>query len=186
MKRVLCLVSGGLLVAASALAQPAPQTITLSAGLQRSYNGTKMNLTQSLEKMPDADILFKATPEVRGFGQIFGHAANSMFGGCAAVKGVENPNQGNDLEKKTTKAEFVKALADAFAFCDDAFSSLTDANAAQMIKQGRNEVARAVALAGIIAHNNELYGTSAVYLRLKGIVPPSTERQQQMRRPGVH
>ncbi len=49
---------------------------------------------------------------------------------------------------------------------------------------GQNEVARGAVLAGLIAHNSELYGTGVVYLRLKGIVPPSTERQQQMRRPG--
>jgi len=164
-------------------APPAPMKITLAAGLQRSYNNMKMNLTQSLEKMPDDQFGFKPTADVRAFGQLFGHVANSQYNTCSALKGVANPNQGNDNEKKTTKAEYTKVLADSFAFCDDAIASLTDENALQLIKQGQNEVARASAVANLIAHGNEMYGTGVVYLRLKGIVPPSTERAQQMRRP---
>ena len=101
------------------------------------------------------------------------------------MRGVPNPNQGKNLEELLkTKADVVKALADSFAFCDEAFKMLTDANAAELVKQGNNEVARGSILAGLIGHDNELYGTGAVYMRLKGMVPPSTERQNQMRRPG--
>ncbi|GAC1461436.1 MAG: hypothetical protein PVSMB8_15960 [Vulcanimicrobiaceae bacterium] len=94
------------------------------------------------------------------------------------MKGVPNPNQGTDLEKtKTAKADIVKALADSFAFCDDAYASTTDENAVQFVKMGPNEVTRAAALYGLIGHDNELFGTANVYLRSKGIVPASTERQ---------
>jgi hypothetical protein len=187
MKRVMCLVSGVVLAVAVASAQQPPaagQKIGPAASLQRGYAGIKMNLTQNAEKMPDADYVFKpgSMPEVRTFGALFMHVANSQYGQCAAVKGVPNPNQGNDLEKtKTTKADVVKALADSFAFCDDAFSTTTDENANQYITQGRNEVTRAAALFGVIAHDNEMFGTSNVYLRSKGIVPASTERQMQGR-----
>ena len=54
-------------------------------------------------------------------------------------------------------------------------SSTTDENALQTVRQGNNEVTRAAALYGVLVHGNEMYGTSAVYLRLKGVVPPSTE-----------
>jgi hypothetical protein len=178
MKRVFCSVIGMMVVAAAAGAQqPAGQKIGLAMTLQRAYANIKTNLTQSVEKMPEADFNSKPStmPEVRTFGKLFGHVANAQFGSCAAAKGVPNPNQGTDLESKTTKAEFVKALADSFAFCDDAFSSLTDQNALEMVKQGQNEVARAGVLASMIAHSNEMYGTSGVYLRAKNIVPPSTE-----------
>ena len=187
MKRVMCLVSGLVLavaVASSAQMPAAGQKIGPAMSLQRAYAGIKANLTGNAEKMPDADYNFKpgSMPEVRTFGALFMHAANAQYGGCAAVKGMENPNQGNDLEKtKTTKADIVKALADSFAFCDDAFSSTTDANANEYIKQGRNEMTRSAALFGLIAHDNEMFGTSNVYLRSKGIVPASTERQMQGR-----
>ena len=169
------------------MAQRAPQTITLAAGMQRSYDGVKRNLTEMAEKMAEADYTFQITKDVRTFGQLFGHVANSQFGACSAARGVANPNQGNDNEKKTTKAEFVKALADSFAFCDEAFKMLTDANATEMVKQGQNSVARGAILANVIAHNNEMYGTAiAVHAARKGLVPPSTERMQQMtRKPGA-
>jgi hypothetical protein len=154
----------------------APQKISLAVGLQRAYNNIKMNLTEMSTKMPEADYTFQPTKEVRTFGQLMGHAANAQFGACAAAKGVANPNQGNDNEKKATKAEFVKALADSFAFCDDAFSALTDAGAVELVKQGQNEVARGSVLAGLVAHSNETYGTAVPYMRIKGLVPPSTER----------
>jgi uncharacterized damage-inducible protein DinB len=163
--------------------QAAPQKISLAVSLQRGYASIKLNLTQSTDKMPESEYGFRPTPEVRTFGQLMGHAANAQFMMCATAKGVANPNQGNDFEKKTTKAEFVKAVADSVAFCDDAFSSLTDENVAQFVKQGQNEVTRAGLLANLVAHSNEAYGTAVVYMRLKGLVPPSTERAQQMARP---
>lgn len=190
MKRIVCFTSALVLATSAASAQapatpaPTPQKITLAAGMQRSYDNIKRNLTEMAAKMSDADYGFKPTPDVRSYGQLFGHTANSAFNNCSAVRGVANPNQGNDNEKKTTKAELQKALADSFAFCDEAFAGLTDANAAELIKQGINEVARASVLANVIAHDNEMYGTGVVYMRLKGLVPPSTERQQQTRKPG--
>jgi uncharacterized damage-inducible protein DinB len=180
MTRTFTFVSALVLAATPVFAQggmaQAPQKITLSQGLQRAYNNIKLNLTEAAQKMSEADYTFQVTKEVRTFGQLLGHTANAQFGACAAAKGVANPNQGNDNEKKATKAEFVKALADSFAFCDDAFASLTDANAVELVKQGQNEVARGSVLAGLIAHSNEEYGTMVPYMRLKGMVPPSTER----------
>ena len=177
-KSVWCSMAAMMLVGTMAGAQqPAGQKIGLATTLQRAYAQIKMNLTQSAAKMPEADYNSKPStmPEVRTFGKLFGHVANAQFGSCAAAKGVPNPNQGSDLETKTTKAEFVKALADSFAFCDDAFSSTTEENATQYIRAGNNEVTRAAALYGVIVHGNEMYGTATVYLRSKGIVPPSTE-----------
>ena len=188
MTRTLCLVSVFALAASAASAQgmgqQAPQKISLASGLQRSYAGVKLNLTEMAAKMPEADYLFQPTKEVRTYGQLFGHVANAQFGACSAAKGEANPNQGNDNEKKATKAEFVKALADSFAYCDPVFAALTDETAVQLVKQGMNEVARGSVLAGLNAHSNEMYGTGVVYMRLKGMVPPSTERAMQMRRPG--
>ena len=162
--------------AAQAQMAQGPQTISLSNGLQRGYDNIKRNLTEMSQGMAEGDYTFMPTKDVRTFGQLMGHAANAQFGACAAARGMANPNQGNDNEKKANKAEFVKALADSFAFCDEAYKTLTDAGAAEMVKQGQNSVARGVVLANLIAHSNEVYGTAIPYYRLKGLVPPSTER----------
>lgn len=184
MKRVMCIVSAiGLAATVGVAAQrgggQGGQKIGLATSLQRGYAGFKGNFTGNAEKMPEADYNFKpgSMPEVRPYGALFMHIANAQYGQCAAVKGVPNPNQGVDLEKtKTTKADIVKALADSFAFCDDAFSGTTDENAVQFVKQGNNEAMRAVVLYGVLTHGNEMFGTSNVYLRAKGLVPASTER----------
>ena len=133
--------------------------------------------------MPEADYGLKpgATPEVRSFGQLFGHVAAAQYGVCAVVKGVPNPMANRKLEDFSAKADFVKILTGSFAFCDEAFATTTDENAMQFVKQGPNEIPRAAALFGLLAHNSEMYGIGTVYLRLKGIVPPSTERQNERR-----
>ena len=185
MKRVTCLVSGILLTAGAAFAQipaqGAPQKVSLAVGLQRSYDNIKTNLTQAVDKMADADAAFTPASPVRGFGAQFGHVANFHYLFCSVAKGEANPNQGQNLEQKTTKAEFVKALADSFAYCDPVLASLTDESAVQLVKQGQNEVARGSVLTNLIAHDNEEYGIVTIYLRLKAQVPPSTERQMQGR-----
>src|SRR5262245_48653573 len=183
MKRLFTIVSM-LSLAGPAFAQaPAGQQITLAASLQRGYAGVKQNLTEELAKMPAENFSFKPgpAPELRNFGMLFGHVANAQFGSCAAALGQPNPNQGHNLETEvTTKEALTKALADSFALCDKAFAGLTDQNAMEMVKQGQNEIARAALLANVVVHSNEMYGTASVYMRAKGLVPPSTERQTQM------
>ncbi|OLC49125.1 MAG: hypothetical protein AUH43_08075 [Acidobacteria bacterium 13_1_40CM_65_14] len=184
MKRVTCLVSAAVLIlAAAAFAQPpgggqGGQKIGLATSLQRGYNAFKTNFTQAAEKMPDADYGFKpgSTPEARTYTAVIAHIAQTQFAQCSGLKGVPNPMQGKNLEQELkTKADVTKALADSFALCDDLFAQVTDANATEMIKAGMNEVTRAAALYGVIVHGNEMYGTAAVYLRSKNLVPPSTE-----------
>ncbi|MFN7984885.1 MAG: hypothetical protein U0Q11_23830 [Vicinamibacterales bacterium] len=180
MTRQMFLVATLCCAAAPAFAQaPAGQQVTLSTSLNRGYNTVKQNLTEEAAKMPEADFGFKPGPaaELRTYGQLFAHVATSQFGSCSAAIGQPNPNQGHNLEAELkTKAEFQKALADSFAVCDKAFAALTDQNAMEMVKQGANEIALAALLANVVAHSNEMYGTGAVYMRAKGLVPPSTER----------
>ena len=160
------------------------QKIGLATSLQRGYNGFKTNFTAAAEKMPEADYSFKpgSTPEARTYAQVIAHIAQAQFGQCSGLKGVPNPMAGKQLEQELkTKAEVTKALADSFALCDELFATLTDASATEMVKAGQNEQTRAASLYGVIVHGNELYGTAAVYLRSKNIVPPSTENAQRGR-----
>jgi DinB family protein len=173
------------LVVSSGFAQPpVGRKAGLSTVLQLSYAGIKADLTAEAEKMPAEDYNFKpgSMPEVRTFGRLFTHVAAGQFGTCAAVKGVANPVAGKKSEEElTTKADITRFLAESFAFCDDAFASTTDQNALEFVRHGPNELTRASVLYGLLAHNAEMYGIGTVYLRLKGIVPPSTERQAKPR-----
>ena len=106
-----------------------------------------------------------------------GHAANAQFGACAAARGVANPNQGNDNEKKATKAEFVKALADSFAFCDEAFK-IADRRQRRRDGQAGPEQRRPRLGAGQPdrAQQRGLRHGDSATTACKGMVPPSTER----------
>ena len=184
MKRVLCLALGASLFASAAFTQGGPgggQPVGIAAGMQASYDRVKSMLVASAGKLSEADYPFKPVNEIRSYGQLWGHVANFQYGQCAQVKGVPNPNQGVNLEQTaTTKAAVVKALADSFAFCDDAFAALTDQSVAEMVTGGRGGPrAKAVILGAVVEHGNEMYGIGTVYQRLKGVVPPSTEAQQQ-------
>ena len=188
MKRVMCIVSGAVLTASVAFAQPPAQgKVGIALALQNGYSQAKMNLVSGLEKLSEADYSFKPTPDIRSYGALFTHVADAHYQICAGAKGVPNPIQGTSLERtKTTKADVVKALNDSFAFCDDAFSALTDESANQFMAAGRGgEQSKAAILLNLIAHDNEMYGISTVYQRLKAAVPPSTERQGQRGRGGA-
>ena len=128
--------------------------------------------------MSEADYGFQPTKDVRSFAQMFDHIANTQFTYCAIAKGEANPNK-DDFEKTaTTRSAVIKALADSFAYCDTIYSALTDAKALELIKAGQNDVPRASRLISNISHNNEHYGNLVTMMRLKGMVPPSTERAQ--------
>ena len=189
MKRVVYVMSAVTVLAVSALSAQMPQgqKVGLSTSLQRGYAGLKRNFQAAAEKMPEADYAFKpgSTPEARTFAQVISHITQSQFGQCSALKGTPNPMQGKNLEQELkTKSDVTKALADSFAMCDELFANLTDASATEMVKAGQNEQTRAASLYGVIVHGNEMYGTAAVYLRSKNIVPPSTENAQRGRRGG--
>src|SRR5438093_2472963 len=177
MKRVICILAGLMLFAqvSGAQAPTAGQKVGLAASMQRAYATLKGNLTEAAAKMPEANYTFKpaSDPDVRTFGEWIGHQADNQFLNCATVKGVPNPSPAQSNEKKATKAELVKALADAFAFCDGAMSTLTDQTALQMIKQGEGETARGGVVSALLSHGLESYGIAVVYMRAKGIAPPN-------------
>ena len=148
----------------------------LSTEVKGAYNNVKNNLLKAAEKVSEADYAFKATADVRPFGALIGHTADSNLRTCSAING--EAKQGG-ASSKTAKADLVAALKESFAECDKAFDALTDASATQMISMGRGQASKLGALWRTVVHDNEMYGTMAVYMRLKGLVPPSTEGRTQ-------
>jgi len=160
-------------------AAPAGPTDPLSRLLFNSYNTAKLNIMQSAEKVSEADYAFQPTKEVMTFAQMLGHVANSQFSNCAAAKGEPNPNKDDFQKNATTKAATQKALAEVFAYCDPVYATMTDARAMELIMSGTSQAPRAGRLIGNLTHVNEHYGNLVTYMRIKGYVPPSTERAQQ-------
>lgn len=144
------------------------------AAVRSVFDGVRNNLIAAAEQMPEAEYGFKPTPEVRSFGEMIGHVANANFSYCSNALGVENPNAGRDIEQTADKAGLVQALKDSFAHCDKAYQ-ITDMQAMAMT-EGRMPRARLWYLVQNTSHDNEHYGNIVTYFRLKGMVPPSSQR----------
>ena len=140
------------------------------------FSHTKDFLLKSAEEMPEENYSFKPVATVRTFGQIIGHVADSQYEFCSAVVG--DGKQPPGIEKsKTSKADLIQALKDGFAYCDQAYNSMTDAHAAEMIKFFGHDAPKLGLLNFNIGHNMEHYGNLITYLRIKGLVPPSSQQQ---------
>ena len=178
MKRILVL--SGVIVLATAV--PALAQKALAEALARNAANTFRNLVESAEKMPEADYSFQATKDTRTFAGFVGHTINAAYNNCSRAKGEPNPNK-EDLEKVTEKAKLVEAAKAVQAYCDAVYAAQTDASLAEMVAAGQNQVPRGQLLIGVISHNMNEYGQKVILMRLKGIVPPSTERAT--RKPGI-
>ena len=169
----------GAWAAALAQVQPTGPGGPISSGARWGYAQIARNVLESAEKVAEADYGYKPVDTVRSFGQLVGHVANAQYLFCATVKGEPNPNRGQNAEKLATKAESVAALKKAVAYCDEVYASVTDENAGRIVKLFGMEMSAVTALYGNVAHTFEHYGNMVTYMRMKGLVPPSTERAQQ-------
>src|SRR6516165_297034 len=134
-------------------------------------------IERAAEKMPEEEYAFRPDPASRSFGQILGHIADADYLFCSTVLGESSPSPG--IEKsKTTKAELRSALHDAFTYCNRAYDALTDAGANETVKAFGQERNKLGALWFNASHNLEHYGNLVVYMRTKGIVPPSSDPKQ--------
>ena len=170
------------LATAAALAQenppkaavvPAPDS-PLSAWNKVAYGRVKDILLRSAEKVPEENYNFKPTDAVRSFGQIVGHVADAQYLFCSIELSEKNPAPKIE-QSKTSKADLIAALKDAFAYCDKAYDSMTDASATQMVKLFGNDAPKLDVLTVNNMHNMEHYGNLVTYMRLKNIVPPTSE-----------
>ena len=149
--------------------------------LRGAWTEAKTNIRKSADVMPEAKYGFKPVDTVRSFGAILAHVAGAGYEFCAAAKNEKTPYAEDAFEKSAkTKAEIVKALDGAIAYCDDIYKTLDDAKAAQMVAGafGGPQGARAANLIGNTNHFNEHYGNLVTYLRINGLVPPSSAPQK--------
>jgi len=167
-----------LIISATALLSAQPPQPAADSGYTaavRSRWNAKRNISGSAQAMPDAGFAFKPTPEVRSFGELLGHLANEHYMLCSQIKGEKNPHESVDFEKKTTKAEFVKDIDDSIAYCDAAYASVKDdPKTVAPIAPNRRDTPFSAMLLNV-THDSEHYGNLVTYLRLKGVVPPSSQ-----------
>jgi uncharacterized damage-inducible protein DinB len=157
----------------SALALQA-QNNPLSTELKQNYDMRKNALLAEADRMPNSDYAFQATSAVGTFGSRVAHVADAQMMICSAVKGESKKA---DTAGKTSKADLMAALKASFDYCDPVYGSMTDATATQEVKIFGRPQSKLSALWGNVAHDSEMYGYMAVYLRLKDLVPPTSDRR---------
>ena len=164
------------LLAPSAIA--VAQDNPLSAFNRVAYGQVKSWVLASAEKMPEENYSYKPTDAVRSFGQLVGHVGDAQYVFCSVVLGEKNPTPKIE-QTKTSKADLTAALKDAFAYCDKAYNAMTDAVAPQTVKFFTGDTPKLGVLSVNISHTAEHYGNLVTYMRLKNIVPPSSEPRPQ-------
>ena len=143
------------------------------AGVRGLYETVRRYIIASAEQMPEDKYSFRPTDDVRSFGEIVGHVANAGYMFCASVKGGERPMMGN-AEELTSKAEIVEAIKASFAYCDDAYhiGTMDAGEGLEFFGQPHTKLS---VLAFNMAHDFEHYGNLVTYMRINGMVPPSSQ-----------
>jgi len=161
---------------ATATTPAAPPANPITVSEKGLYSFLSSAVVRAAEKMPEENYAFKPTPEIRSFGQLVGHVADANYMFCAQASGEANPMK-NVEKTKTSKADLVAAVKDAVAYCGKAFDGMTDAKGSEMVKFFNFTLAKITLLSLNTAHTDEHYGNMVTYMRLKGIVPPTSENQ---------
>jgi uncharacterized damage-inducible protein DinB len=175
MKRSMALALGMAMATATLSAQSGGGVATHVAILKAQAETIRSLVLRTAEKVPENLYEFKPTPDVRSLGGVIGHVADGNNLLCAMASGDKAaPNPVN--EKKTTRADLVAALKASFAACDKVFAATTDANATAPVDFFGQKQTRLGMLAFTNSHMWEHYGNLVTYMRLKNIVPPSSER----------
>jgi uncharacterized damage-inducible protein DinB len=140
------------------------------------FRSPRTFILRAAEKMPDEHFAFRPTPEVRTFAQLLGHIADGYTLVCASALGDPLPKDIQQHEKsKSTKADLVKVLTETGDYCDRAHRELAGAKGGEMIDWFGGKHPRVSVLFFNSSHAWEHYGNVVTYMRLKGLVPPSSE-----------
>ena len=155
----------------------------LGAIVQKSFIAFANYLIVSAQMMPEPGYAFRPTPDVRTFGEQINHATGANYSFCnqaGVPPGFDRRTapslQARDLEGGDRQG----ALEDSIAYCTSLLAAASDAwlmeSAPKLGGAGSGIITGSRAYAFIYAgiHSAEDYGTITTYLRLQGLVPPST------------
>jgi uncharacterized damage-inducible protein DinB len=162
--------------AAQAGTPPPAQPTSPQADVLRSYNGLKGNILKAADKMPDDGYSFRPTPDIRTYARVVNHITEVQFRICGGLNGTAADSLPKVPPETAAKADIVAALQASFAECDKAYAAFTDSNLLDRVTLGPVSRSRISFAWQNVAHDDEQYATLALYLRLKGIVPPSSEK----------
>jgi len=133
--------------------------------------------------MPADDYDFRPVPAEMSFGQVMDHIAAADLGACAVASGMQRPSIPEKIaasmkdQKAPTpdKDAVISFLTDAFSFCDKAVESMTPEKLSAVVGPANRKMTGFEWLWAYFTHTAHHRGQAEVYMRLKGITPPSYE-----------
>lgn len=162
------------LLSISPVAAMAQNTNPLTANAKVQLGAVAGFVIRSAEKVPDDLYSFRATPDVRSMAQLYGHVADALFSMCSTAAGGKAPRAG--IEKTVTeKAALIAALKEGVSYCNTVLDGMTDEKGKETVPFYFGPTPRLSVLYFTVTHTYEHYGNLVTYMRLKNLVPPSSE-----------
>ena len=173
------------LPAALAAQQPTanPITNTFKASGAR-YAGW---LTAAFDSIPASKYGYKPTPVQQSIGYVAQHLEDANYQLCSRFGGTPRTLTARDSLADTVKAAWPKdtlvaRLKASFTYCDAAMATVTDAKLAEEIPAGPGgrTAPRARMVLVYVTDLVDHYSQIANYMRLNGMVPPSSMPRRGM------
>ena len=142
--------------------------------LKEQWESSRRQMVRIAEAMPQDKYDYRATPEVRTFREIILHVAGENLSWMEIVGGVENSGEYTRFDNLTARPDVLKALSDYFDYGAKVLDGLTDQAAMETVIQRNRPTPRWLIVMQAIGHGKEHYGNLVTYLRLNGMVPPSS------------
>jgi hypothetical protein len=151
------------------------QNNLMTTTIQRYFTPIQRNIEAAADQMPAEKYTYKITPDQMSFGEWVNHSTERNYLDCSTLRGEPNPMPKAKTDMLKQKAEIVKNVKESFAYCVATFDKLDD-------QKILSTPALTAAFLHTVVHNNEIYGNMVGYLRLNGVLPPSTAAMQSMQK----
>lgn len=146
------------------------------------------NFLDVAEAMPENKYSFVPTTgkfdDVRSFGEQVKHVACAQFAFFNEFEGKRPPEdcEKGGHEPARTKSELIKYLKDSFDYSNHVLATLTAKNALDRV-EGRYAGPNTKLGISVVAvwHITDHYGQLVEYLRMNGIVPPMTQKYNELK-----
>ena len=172
---ILCTIVSTTAMAQRAKAGRGTEASVSIAALRTNWMQAVGNITKAAEELSEEDYAYRPVATVRTFGEIVGHVAGSQNLMCAAALGDKQPAEDAIEKVAKSKAAILKALHESVEYCTKAYA-ITGATAGKSTQLFGETSTRVGALVLNAVHDGEHYGNIVTYMRMKGMVPPSSRR----------
>jgi uncharacterized damage-inducible protein DinB len=164
-----------------ALALPAFSQSSIKDAMIKHWKATGQLTIAVANAMPNDGYTFRPNPEEMSFGQLMVHIGLADVGACANASGLERipvPEKVLAWTKDQKKVEIdketaVQYLTDTFAFCDKAVAAMTPEKLDKIAGPAQRNLTGFEWLWSYFTHTAHHRGQAEVYLRVRGITPPT-------------